>query len=85
MVVNKDGMVSSKEEITMSQLSYIYSEFKKDNFQPKMQAICFAPNDDMSVFMHPEVPELIWFAQFQKRNGLRINPYWSLTGGWVLI
>ena len=71
----------------MSQLSYIYSEFKKDNFQPRMEATALGMKDDISVFMHPEVPELLWFFQWMKRNGVEtMYPYWSIgTGQWVLI
>jgi hypothetical protein len=73
----------------MSQLSRIYDAFKADGFQPRIEAVALTANDDLSVFMHRhEVPECVWWIQYQKRlrPGVTAHPYWDMGfGRWVLV
>jgi len=70
----------------MSQLGFVYDEFKKDGFEPRMECMSFGPNDDLSILLHPEAPECLWFSQWQRQHGTKRVNFWSLYGGrWVLV
>ena len=76
----------------MSAFSAIYTEMKKDGFRPRMEATGFGENDDLSVWMHPEVPECQWLAQWTRRNwpwSKAAVAYWNPAprawGMWALV
>lgn len=71
----------------MSQLNYIYSEFKKDGFKPRREALAICFNEDLSILLHPEIRECLWFSQWQKKNlGKLITSYWFIDfSRWILI
>lgn len=71
----------------MSQLGFIYDEFKKDGFKPRSEAMRISPGEDISILFHPEVPECVWFVQWQKRVlGKLVVSFWSIGfTQWILI
>ena len=74
----------------MSQLARIHADYMADYVEafdaPMPRAFVMGPDDDLSVLLHPEVPECRWWQEYQKRLGLPgKSAYWNMGfGRWVL-